>query len=490
MVSKACFQTRFGKKLNSDQRGRIEAILDDADIVNKPEEFTTQVSRVLSESFDKTKSGKDKAQDAQKIAKLAGDFLQKSTSSVDVEGLLTEILNKKLGIGLLNDLFSDKHGGKIKALSEKSDVFSEIVEALNHVKEGFASEIAGKRMEGVSGSLDRASASLEAFTLQVASANDGLIKFSTDAFSSVVKKLGEQPKEAIQTETVAGGALLGAGVVSAVSAYFGGAGFGASIAAGASTIAGLVASPAVIATAVAATAAYALANAPKTVEQAARDEDYRNSVLYGRKTTTNTLDQTPLAIRRANTDTSDLKAKAQAENDADDEEADKVYKAQKYGTKSGDAALEAQRGRGFAPLASEAPERSSASRPAGNAAGFRAGVDTAAEAGFDALKAKAAETGDAVKASLDVKAAPSFDPAAFSTMKTSAVETGAEMKTALSIVATPTVNTSSLEEALSLAHQLAATLGTISGRVTGLSGSLAGFRQRLNASFENHTGQE
>jgi TP901 family phage tail tape measure protein len=415
-------QSRFGKKISGDQRNRLEAVLDDSDIVNKPDEFVSQVTQILQDSFDKGKSGKSKAQDSQKVAKLASDFLQKSTSNVDVEGLLSAILNKNLGISALNDLFTDKHGGKAKALSEKSDVFSEITEALRHVKDGFADGIAQKRMEGVDGSLKRLDASTEAFTLQVASANDSLIKFSADLASSALAKASQADPATLQTGTAVAGGITAAAVISAGSAYFSGAGLTAAIAAGAGTAAGIVGSP-IFLGAAALAGAYLAANREITPEERERRYNYLNPEK-SQTLTGNTLKQpSSLSVEQALKKANARKLQVMQE----------IANGEK---------LIARRDMEMNP-----------DKVSTKAQLIDAGIDTEkTNASFDSLKAKAEETGVAVK-------------------------------TALTVTPTITINTDALSAASAQVDALLAKLAQISSAASRIGPMINNLQQRMNSSF-------
>ena len=134
-------KNRFGKDFSEDQRSRLTDLLENGEVVGDREQFTSQVSAIVSESFDKTKGGKTKAQDAQKIAKMVGDFYKLSVESTDTEGLLRAIMtNPKMTVGLRNAFFTDKHGGKAGILASKMDQFNEAKGELDHVAQdpGFA----------------------------------------------------------------------------------------------------------------------------------------------------------------------------------------------------------------------------------------------------------------------------------------------------------------------------------------------------------------
>jgi TP901 family phage tail tape measure protein len=103
---------RFGKRFSEAQKGKLRELFENNDLIGNREEFIPQVSGVIEESVEKNKKGRTKAQDAQKIAKLAGDFYKLSTESVDVEALLTGILEKHPALQQLNALFTSQHAGR------------------------------------------------------------------------------------------------------------------------------------------------------------------------------------------------------------------------------------------------------------------------------------------------------------------------------------------------------------------------------------------
>lgn len=170
---------RFGTSLNESQVGRLDEILDDPEVVSSREEFTKQVSAVISESFGKTKKGKTKAADAKKIAKMVGAFHKLSVESVDTEGLLNEIMtNPKMTIALLNAMFTDKHGGKGSIIASKWGEFTENKAALDKVSEDpdFAKRKADEIMGGLGGSFERLKGSVENLTLAMGQAHEGWLK--------------------------------------------------------------------------------------------------------------------------------------------------------------------------------------------------------------------------------------------------------------------------------------------------------------------------
>jgi TP901 family phage tail tape measure protein len=146
---------RFGKGFSAAQRDALAEIMADPDKVGDREKFVADVSTIVAQTFEKGRHGKLKAQDATKVAKLVSDFYKLSVEGVDAEGLLHAVLTKNPSLALANAMFTDKHGGKIASLAQNLKVFDDIVAQLQHVKEGFAKEIAEERMAGFAGALSK-----------------------------------------------------------------------------------------------------------------------------------------------------------------------------------------------------------------------------------------------------------------------------------------------------------------------------------------------
>jgi hypothetical protein len=141
---------------------------------------------------------------------------------VDVEGLLTAVLEKHPTMQQLNSLFTSQHGGKVEALSEKVDTFKEILNALNTLPEGFAKTIGDERMAGVAGSMDKLNASTDSLTLRIGDANSALIKWTADLAAGAAKKASESSDSTIQGATVAAGAGVLGVTAAAAKAWLGG----------------------------------------------------------------------------------------------------------------------------------------------------------------------------------------------------------------------------------------------------------------------------
>ena len=173
----------------------------------------SRVSEILAESFTKKKNGETKAQDAQKIAKMVGDFHKLSTESVDAEGLLSAIMtNPKMSIALMNAFLSDKHGGKGSILSQKWGDFGAGKQELDKVGDDpdFAKRKADEIMGGLGGSFERLKGSIENLTLSVGQANEAMLKTGMDKAGNALDSVSNLPPKMMQWGS---GILGGAGAL-------------------------------------------------------------------------------------------------------------------------------------------------------------------------------------------------------------------------------------------------------------------------------------
>lgn len=224
-------KNRFGKTFSASQRERIADIIEGEDGLPSREDFTAKVSAIVAESFEKKKGGQTKAQDAQKIAKMVGDFYKLSVESTDTEGLLMAILtNPKMGPALRNAFFTDKHGGKVGMVAGKMDQFAQDRADLEHVTQDpeFSQRKAAEITGGLYGSLNQLKGAVETLTLSFGEANSNIAKASFDKLSGVAEALTALPDPAKQAATAlaAVGALYG--VAKGAEAFLGGFGLKAS----------------------------------------------------------------------------------------------------------------------------------------------------------------------------------------------------------------------------------------------------------------------
>lgn len=213
---------RFGKTFSDDQRTRLSTVMEDGDVVGNKDDFIEKVSAIISESFDKTKGGKTKAQDSQKIAKLAADFHQLGVASVDAEGLLAAILSASPTLQQLNALFTDKQGGKAGALGKAFEQVGKDRESIKNTPDDFSKNIATDIMAGLGGSFERLKGSVENFYQAIGEANSGLLKVSFDKIGNFIDGISNMSEASRQAATAVGaagvafGAYKSAGLVSSL----------------------------------------------------------------------------------------------------------------------------------------------------------------------------------------------------------------------------------------------------------------------------------
>lgn len=211
-------KNRFGKDLSDDQRTRIASLLEDPDVVGKSDEFTKQVSEIVSESFDKTKGGKTKAQDASKIAKMVGDFYKMSVESTDVEGLLVaHLTNPRMTAALRNAFYTDKHGGKAGILATHGDDFGKDRQALVDVTKPENADYAGAKArykaDGLGGSIENLKGSWETLVLNIGTANENLIRFAAEGLAKGTDMFSNLSQTSQQVLSLVGGGAAVAGGV-------------------------------------------------------------------------------------------------------------------------------------------------------------------------------------------------------------------------------------------------------------------------------------
>ncbi|MCA8895977.1 MAG: phage tail tape measure protein [Hyphomicrobiales bacterium] len=220
----AMTKRRFGKSFTEAQISKLQEIMDNPEAVGNRDNFVQQVSDVIAQSFEKNKKGATKAQDAQKIAKLSGDFYKNAIQGVDIEGLLAAVLEKQPTLQQLNSLFTSQHGGKVAALAENVGRFKEIIDAINHVSEGFAGSIGDKRNAGFAGSMNKLESAFEALSLRVGQVNEGMLKWAADLGVAAAKKARDLPDGLLRGGSIAAGALGAASAGMGAYSFLGGGG--------------------------------------------------------------------------------------------------------------------------------------------------------------------------------------------------------------------------------------------------------------------------
>lgn len=207
------FKQDFGKGFTPAIREKLQEILTDDEMIGDRGAFTSAVTDAVASLFDAKKDGKMKAADRNKVAKKVGAFHKLSTESVDVEGLLAEILKSDPSLALLNAFFTDKHGGKGGILAKVFSQFGKDREALGSTPDDFGSKIAEEIMGGLGGSFERLKGSIENFNLAVGTANEGLLKFGMDHIGNAIDGISNLGDGALRVATILGGLAAAGGFV-------------------------------------------------------------------------------------------------------------------------------------------------------------------------------------------------------------------------------------------------------------------------------------
>ncbi|MGF3027515.1 phage tail tape measure protein [Methylobacterium aquaticum] len=200
----------FGKSLSAAQKAAFDRIANDSDILGDQGKFIEASTKIASGSFEKGKKGKLRAQDQKAIAKAFQTLWKNIIESVDSERLWNDFIHAKPTLAQSNTFFTDKHGGKVHAISKKAELYDETKHKLQETPEGFAKGIGDKRMEGYSGAVKRlAGAKVNLETSMARSWDDngegkgGPLTAVTDAVAKAVQALSELPAPVQQAGSAA-----------------------------------------------------------------------------------------------------------------------------------------------------------------------------------------------------------------------------------------------------------------------------------------------
>lgn len=209
------FKNSMGLGFQPDTRAKLQGVLSNPAALADRSSFVEAVTAAVEAQFPKTKKGTMRPADRVNVAKAAGKFHQLSASSVDAEGLLDAVMNSSMTLPQLNAFLTDKHGGKGAITQRQRD---EYVAARKQLRDtgndpDFAKKKADEIMGGVGGSFEQAKGALDNFILSVGQANEGLIKFGAEAFSSALGAFEKLSTGGQQAATALGAlATAGAGV--------------------------------------------------------------------------------------------------------------------------------------------------------------------------------------------------------------------------------------------------------------------------------------
>lgn len=194
---------RFGRSLNKEQLAAVAEAMSDPEVIGDRGAFQEKMMGVLGETFfTKTKAGKVKVQDRERLAKVSDLFYQLNAESVDVQRLMTDIINGRLTPAVARYLFGQEHGGRVQGL--KGDQLSRDIETFKNTPQDRAQKIGEDINAGFFGSYQQAIGAIETFKTRLGEANDGLLRFGAGAIDQTFTSLSKLPDGILQIGTAAG----------------------------------------------------------------------------------------------------------------------------------------------------------------------------------------------------------------------------------------------------------------------------------------------
>jgi hypothetical protein len=203
---------KFGKPLSSKSIGALKSRLDNDEEGEALKDRSSFVAAVVDEVGKNEKLSKT---DQKHVSAVAGQQYDLARSGLDGDRLARDIL-RTFTATQLQGFAGDKQAGRGNMLlAHRADV-DEYQTKLEH-SDGFAAEVAGRRMEGLGFAADRLSSSFDALEKTVVQANQGWLSAIT---SSVADLLGWGVGLSNSSKQVIGvtGSLTAFGVA-ALSAY-------------------------------------------------------------------------------------------------------------------------------------------------------------------------------------------------------------------------------------------------------------------------------
>lgn len=194
---------RFGRSLNKEQLAAVTEAMNDESVVGDRGAFQEKMMGILSDTFfTKNKSGKIKTQDRERLAKVSDLFYQLNAESVDVQRLMTDIINGKLTPAVARYLFGQEHGGRVQGL--KGDQLGRDIETFKNTPPDRAQKIGEDINAGFFGSYQQAIGAIETFKTRLGEANDGLLRFGAGTIDQTFTALSKLPDGVLQIGTAAG----------------------------------------------------------------------------------------------------------------------------------------------------------------------------------------------------------------------------------------------------------------------------------------------
>jgi hypothetical protein len=201
-------QRELGKTLNQSQKDRIQELMENPDLASDRQGFTSAMTEIIGEGFEKSKHGGLKAQDSQTIAKVVGNFWKSAIESVDPEKLLRDIIAANPSAAQANTIFTKQQGGRFQTMSQQGmPMFLEFYDTLAHTPAGFAGHIGEERMGGFAGAESRLAGAKMNFLTALGRANEGWATQLDNAEGKFLQGMVDGGNSAMHLVTAVGGAV-------------------------------------------------------------------------------------------------------------------------------------------------------------------------------------------------------------------------------------------------------------------------------------------
>ena len=198
---------QYGVKLNGKARAKLEAGFTNKDTFGSSSAFAVMVRDAL-----KGQVGISGAKDLNKVAGSAERFRRNNVEKVDANGLFDAIMKKIQGgnLALANSIFGEKQGTRIMAAMRDEKLWTESVDKVERTPEGFAKEVADKRMAGFDGAISRLEGARKNLETAIGRSFDnggenGPLTVATNASAKLVQAFAELDAKVLATGTVFAG---------------------------------------------------------------------------------------------------------------------------------------------------------------------------------------------------------------------------------------------------------------------------------------------
>ena len=177
-------QLQFGRSLGKAEQEKVQALLDDTEVMGDKGAYTEKLSEILNEGYARrTKSGKVDARQAQALTRVSDQFYNVISGGVDTQGLFIAIVEKGMNAAIARYLFGQEHGGRAIGLDPKA--IKRDYEDNKHVPGDRAEVVAKKLQEGAQGEYNQMVGSVQTFGVALGESTDALRQFTYKGIGSV-----------------------------------------------------------------------------------------------------------------------------------------------------------------------------------------------------------------------------------------------------------------------------------------------------------------